>query len=187
MIKRLFAAIKIEPDEDLLKVYCSMQQLLKHEKIRWVKPNNLHLTLKFFGETPETKIETINKVLASIASGINSFDMTICKTGIFGSSYNPKVIWFGFEEENLLKEIGNQVLVQVAAAGFSADRQNFVPHLTIGRIKQIQQRQVFQKIIDNFKEIQLNKFRASEFHLYESILKPDGPVYLPLQSFQFAK
>ena len=185
-MKRLFAAIKIYPEEDLLRVCYRLRQLLKHDKIRWVEASNLHLTLKFFGETPEAKIETINKALATSASEIKSFELTICKTGIFGSSYNPRVIWVGFEEEKLLKNLGNKILSRLNDAGFPSDRQNFVPHLTIGRIKQIQQKHLFQKEINAVKDIQLQKFKVSEFGLYESILKPSGPEYLPIHHYQFA-
>lgn len=184
MMKRLFAAVKIEPNEDLLKVYYSMRQLLKHENIKWVEPDNLHFTLKFFGETPESKIKKINQVLENIASEIEPFDMSISKTGIFGSSYNPRVIWFGFDEEDDLKDMGERILSRLANAGFLSDRQNFVPHLTIGRIKGIKQRQLFQTVIDDFKEIQIQKFRVNEFYLYKSVLKPSGPIYTVQKCFQ---
>jgi len=185
MKKRLFAAIKIEPDEDLLRVYYSLQQSLKHEKIKWVEPVNLHFTLKFFGETSETKIETINQVLQSIASEIEPFNLSISKTGIFGSSYNPKVIWFGFAEEEKLKKTGEIFLHFLDKVGFPSDRQNFVPHLTVARIKQINDKQYFQKVIDDFKEISLHKISVNEFYLFESILKPAGPVYRPQKRFNF--
>jgi 2'-5' RNA ligase len=185
MMKRLFAAIKIEPGEDFFKLWYAMQQSLKHENIRWVEPANLHLTLKFFGETAENKIETINEVLQSVASVIEPFNLNICKTGIFGSAYNPRVIWFGFDEEKLLHEIGNAVLSRLTIAGFPSDRQNFVPHLTVGRIKKIQQKHFFQKVIQDFREIQLQKVVVGEFHLYESILKPGGAIYISQQCFKF--
>lgn len=184
MMKRLFAAIKIEPDELLLRVYYSLRQALKHENIKWVEPDNLHFTLKFFGETPEAKFEKINQVLGSIASELEPFDMSISKTGIFGSAYKPRVIWFGFAEEDVLKDIGERILSRLADAGFLSDRQNFVPHLTIGRIKNIKQKNLFQSVINDFKEIQLQKFRVNEFYLYESVLKPAGPVYTPKKCFQ---
>ena len=185
MMKRIFAAFKIVPDEDFLKVYYSMRQLLKDEKIRWVDPANMHLTIKFFGETPESKFDQINEILRSISDGITPFTITISKTGIFGSSYKPRVIWFGFDDEELLKEIGKRILNQFDKAGFPADRQNFVPHLTVGRIKQIEHRESFQKVINKFKNIRLQKIRITNLFLFESILKSTGPEYLPLNKFQF--
>ena len=63
-MKRLFAAIKVTPDENFLKIYYGLMKGLHFAKINWVKPENMHLTLKFFGETPEEKIELINNVIS---------------------------------------------------------------------------------------------------------------------------
>ena len=182
-MKRLFAALKIVPDEYFLSIYYALMHDLKNDNIRWVSPENLHLTLKFFGETHEDKIEVINAVLEKISSSVEPFQMTISKTGIFGSSYKPRVIWFGIDDQNQLNELGQMVLEKLNAAGFPIDRQNFVPHLTVGRIKHISHKKSFQESVDKYKAALLQKIRVKEFYLFESILKPTGAEYIPLKKF----
>jgi len=186
MTKRLFAAIKIDTSEELLNVYYSIRHRLKDEKIKWVEPVNFHLTLKFFGETPVSQIEKINKELERICNKFEPFSMIINKVGIFGSSYKPRVIWLGFKEEELLKKLGKKVLSHLNDAGFLSDRQNFVPHLTIARIKKIDHKESLRKTISHFQNIQLPQLKINSFHLYESILKPARPVYLLLNSYRLS-
>jgi len=186
MNKRLFAAIKIDTSEELLNVYYSIRHRLKDEKIKWVEPMNFHLTLKFFGETPGSQIEKINNELERISDDIEPFAMTISKAGIFGSSYNPRVIWLGFKEEELLKNIGTKILSHLNDKGFPSDRQNFVPHLTIARIKKIDHIESLRRTISHFQTIQQPQIKINSFHLYESILKPAGPVYLLLSSYSLS-
>lgn len=183
MMKRLFAAIKINPDPHFLNIYYALKSDLRHEKIKWVDPKNLHLTLKFFGETPESKIESINNVLAQIASSTEPIEISIVKTGIFGSAYKPRVIWAGFDNEAILKELGNQLIDALDKNDFPADRQNFVPHLTLGRIKHIENKKLFQLVIDKVKNVHYQHLIIYDFYLFESILKPDGPVYHALNKF----
>jgi RNA 2',3'-cyclic 3'-phosphodiesterase len=182
-MKRLFAAVKIIPSPEFLKTYNSLKSGLKFCRITWVKPESIHVTLKFFGETEEHKIPAISTVLKEVAPRHQPFACELVNVGIFGSSYSPKVIWFGIENADPLKRLGKEVIQSCEAIGWEADRQNFVPHLTIGRIKDVPDKHLFQRIIDNHKTEWLQKFNVGEFHLYESILLREGPVYKVLESY----
>ena len=184
-MKRLFAAIKITPDEHFLSIYYNLVKRLEKECIKWVKPQNFHLTLKFFGETTEDKIEIIDHGLNKIASVLSPFNIKIQNTGIFGSRYNPKVIWFGIEDGGHLAELAETTLTAMDEAGFARDRQNFVPHLTVGRIRRLSDKQHFQQTIKKFAEANLMEMQVNEIYLYESHLKPDGPVYETVNKFTF--
>ena len=122
-MKRLFAAIKVNPDENFQEVYYKLRSKLKNEKIKWVDLNNAHITLKFFGETEESEIPLITEVLNQVASQTAPFILTISNIGIFGSYYKPKVIWFGLPENEVLLELGHKVLNRVEEVGFKRDRQ----------------------------------------------------------------
>lgn len=176
-MKRLFAAIKIYPSPEFLKTYNSLKSGLRFCRITWVNPYNIHVTLKFFGETEERKIPEISRILKEVASRHQPFTCELVNVGIFGSSYSPKVIWFGIENADPLKMLGNDMLRSLEAIGWERDRQNFVPHLTIGRIKEVPDRQLFQKMIDEHKKTRMQDIQVSEFHLYESLLMREGPVY----------
>jgi RNA 2',3'-cyclic 3'-phosphodiesterase len=186
-MKRLFTAVKINPGKPFLDALHLLESQLQHEKIKWVEDHNIHVTLKFFGETEEKKIPEINRVLQSVAECTRSFELTLRNLGIFGSSYNPKVIWAGIEPYHDLVDIMKKIQTELRTIGYEPDRQNIVPHLTLGRIKYLVDKSLFQKRINDFKELTSLPMEVSSFHLYESILKKEGPVYISLKTFSFQK
>jgi 2'-5' RNA ligase len=183
-MKRLFVAVNIHPSEEFLKTYNSLKTGLKFAQITWVKPESIHVTLKFFGETMENRIPDISRVLKEVASSHKPFASELVNVGIFGSSYNPRVIWFGMEKAEPLKKLGIDVLQSVEKIGWERDSQNFVPHLTIGRIKFIPDKHLFQSVIDIHKKTWMQEVQVQEFHLYESILRSEGPVYKVLETYK---
>jgi 2'-5' RNA ligase len=182
-MKRLFAAIKIHPDESLSSLYWALKRSLKDEKIKWVDPDNIHITLKFFGETPEHHIPGICVALREAARGITPFSLQIRNTGVFGSSYQPRVVWFGIEPDDGLNKLAGSVVARLEDIGIEDDRQNFVPHLTIGRIKSLSDKKYFQQVMEKYRKGPIKKEEVTEFHLYESILSPQGPTYVIVDSF----
>lgn len=183
-MKRLFAAIKVEPDENLIKIYSSLKSGLRHDKINWVPEQNIHITLKFFGETAEDKIDDICEVLDDVARRHQAFQIHLQNIGIFGSSYDPRVIWFGMDQNAAIGQLADDVLKSVEEIGWERDRQNFRPHLTVGRIKNISDKRVFQQTIAKFKNSELRKFPVNSFYLFESKLRPQGPVYEVVEEFR---
>jgi RNA 2',3'-cyclic 3'-phosphodiesterase len=186
-MKRLFAAIKINPSPEFVRVLNLLSGELRHERIKWVEPGNIHITLKFFGETDEIQIPVINKALQAAAGQSAGFTMKINRTGIFGSRYDPRVIWFGIDPEPLLERLASNTLSELQKAGWEPDRQNFVAHLTIGRIKELKDKALFQKVIDKYRDVSIQEQEVSEFILYESILQREGPIYVKLASFSLSK
>ncbi|MCX6249329.1 MAG: RNA 2',3'-cyclic phosphodiesterase [Bacteroidetes bacterium] len=184
-MKRLFAAIKITPDKGFLDKYHHLQSQLRYEKIKWVEDLNIHITLKFFGETEEKKIAEINQALQMVADQTRAFQISLTGLGIFGSSYNPKVIWTGIQPYVDLVEIMKRTQNELKSCGYEPDRQNLVPHLTLGRVKFLSDKQLFQRTIDEYKEIGSTPIKPVSFHLFESILKKEGPTYIILKTFNF--
>ena len=186
-MKRLFVAVKVEPDVPLLKTYQALRYALQGEKIGWVKPENFHLTLKFLGKTPEEKLPAIQEALQEVAAGHSPFTFKISGTGLFGSSYKPRVIWFGTENNETLKQLGENVLDALDATGFPRDRQNFVPHLTIGRIRKIEHKKLFQEANATHRNDVLQEPHIDKIILYESLLKPAGVVYRKVMEFMLKR
>jgi RNA 2',3'-cyclic 3'-phosphodiesterase len=182
-MKRIFAAIKVIPDPNLIKVYDELKNLLRGEKITWVDENNIHITLKFFGDTPEEKIPLIINILDEISRKHQLFTIGLENTGIFGSSYNPRVVWFGMSHDNELQALAEDILDVLHRNGFPRDSQNYMPHLTIGRVKYLQNKKRFQQTIDTFKNIYIQKVTAGHFDLIESRLTPKGPIYTTIRRF----
>ncbi|NOY49651.1 MAG: RNA 2',3'-cyclic phosphodiesterase [Chlorobi bacterium] len=182
-MKRLFVAVKLIPDDNFLKSYYFLKNNLQTNIIKWVNPGSMHLTLKFLGETPDEKIKEIKRILKEFAQDKKAFNVWFDKCGIFGSSYKPRVIWFGASKNEEIKTLGNQLLDTFHEHGYTRDSQNFVPHLTVGRIKKITDKKSFQATLDKLKNERLQEFNIDEIILYQSILKPGGPAYIELELY----
>jgi 2'-5' RNA ligase len=177
-MKRLFAAIKIHPSASYISLVNQISSSLWHERIKWVEPENTHLTLKFLGETDEAKIPAIRQAIESAVAPSKPFTLKIANTGIFGSRYDPKVVWFGIEKNAELEDLTRKIFSELAKCGWEADRQNFVPHLTIGRIKELKDKPLFQKIVSKYNTVEIQEEKVTEIILYESILRREGPLYV---------
>ena len=182
-MKRIFAAVKIHPSDKFIQVYNGLKIACKNDKIKWVEPLNIHITIKFFGETEEDKIENINSVLSNVSLHHSPFTLKLSDVGIFGSSYKPRVIWFGISENQKLQRLALDVINELGKIGFKKDRQNFVPHLTIGRIKFLDNKRNFQEVINKYKSVEVQEENIDRFFLIESILRPKGPEYKILNTF----
>jgi 2'-5' RNA ligase len=181
-MKRLFAAIKIHPSARYINVFNAISSSLRHEHIKWVEPENMHLTLKFFGETDEAQIPAISLALQTVVSQSKPFTLKIANTGIFGSRYDPKVIWFGIEKHPELDTLAKNIFTELTNCGWEQDRQNFVPHLTIGRIRELKDKPLFQQIIGKYNTVDIQEENVNEIILYESILRREGPLYVKVFS-----
>jgi len=182
--KRLFLAIKVNPDDNFKEVYNGLKTKLKAQSIKWVELFNVHFTLKFYGETTVDLIPDICLKVEEAIKDVHGFEMHINNTGIFGSSYQPKVIWFGIDNNPVLTTLAENILNNMVSIGFERDRQNFVPHLTIGRIRYVDDKKLFNQIIEKYATVDIQKVYVSELYLYESILRKEGPIYNVVKSFK---
>ena len=181
-MKRLFAAIKIHPSARYINLFNEITSSLSHERIKWAEPDNMHLTLKFFGETDEQKIPGIIQAMETAAESSNPFLLKIADTGIFGSRYDPKIIWFGIEKQNELESLARNIFKELEKCGYEAERQNFVPHITVGRIRELKDKPLFQQIISKYNTVEIQEENVNEIILFESILRREGPLYVEVFS-----
>jgi RNA 2',3'-cyclic 3'-phosphodiesterase len=147
--------------------------------------NNIHLTLHFFGDTEEKLIPAISGQLAEAVCNISAFDIKISDFGIFGSSYKPRVIWMGIHPNENINLLSQNIATNLSKIGYTPDRQNFVPHITIGRIRFINNKQLFQKQLDEVKNKFIQQSMAKQLYLFESILSSKGPTYHIIETFYF--
>ena len=186
-MKRLFAALKIQPDDEFLLKYRKLKHELRNESLKWVEDHNIHITLKFFGETDERKIPGICSALRQRASETSPINLHLSGLGVFGSSYAPKVLWVGIEPYADLSRLMKDVHDDLKSIGFEPDRQNLVPHLTLGRIKFLADKTRFNQTVSQMKSISSRVIHIEEALLYESILRREGPEYIVLDRFPFLK
>lgn len=179
-MKRLFLAIPINTENNgFAPLVNDLRNRLSHEKmINWVRPTNIHLTLKFIGETPPQDEPKIIEAVSKVVENHHSFTMDFNRTGIFGARYAPRVLWLGMQQtpDELLR-LEEDVLKAFDGIGYQRDRQNFVPHLTLGRIKDLCEKQYFQKVVQAIEQKTYIHQEVNEIILFQSILRPDGAVY----------
>lgn len=181
--KRVFLAIKINASKNFMDTIDELKLKLKHENIRWINTDNLHLTLRFFGDTPIDKIDGIVNAIAKALEKEKEFKIKLQNLGVFGSSYNPKVIWFKVLGDEILKELEVKISTELEVVGCMKDRQNFIPHLTIARLKKLKDKKLFNNILEEYKEIYIQESVVKEVILYESILHKTGAEYKIIQKF----
>lgn len=183
MGKRLFAAIKIQPDVRFLQHLKQLQNHLLRDHIKWVDPSNIHVTLKFFGDTPEENIPAICEALEKACTDFGAYDASLSQLGIFGSRHQPRVIWVSLEPAATFKGLEQRITDALLPLGYQRDRQNFVPHLTLGRINKIADLKGFQSALDTYRDNLKLNYKATSVILYESILQRSGPEYIRIAEF----
>jgi 2'-5' RNA ligase len=178
---RTFIALEIK--ENIKELLAEVQHKIGSEigGIKWVKPNNMHLTLKFLGSTREDKIEDISDILINTAGNLNSFNVSVSGLGAFPSSHNPKVIWAGLKADDVLYKLQKDIDISLESLGFAKEKRPFSPHLTIGRVRDSRTK---KNLRDAFEQARAEpgSFEAENITFYKSGLLPKGPVYTVLKS-----
>ncbi|MGA9771875.1 MAG: RNA 2',3'-cyclic phosphodiesterase [Blastocatellia bacterium] len=159
----------------------SLQRALRinDAKISWVRPSNIHLTMKFLGDVPRSKIESVCDGVERAAEGVNQFDIEISTTGCFPSARNPRVFWVGTGAlPEGLKQLHLNIESELAHEGFPREQKRFSPHLTIGRVRSPQNAaQTAEALIA--REFGPETFRATEIIVMRSELNSSGSIYTP--------
>jgi len=178
MNPRLFIAFEVVPTETLLQEFASIKKIFFHDRFSWAKPGQLHMTLKFLGETPQSRMSEIKMAMQEAFADESSARFRLESLGVFGSSYAPKVLWTHVVPEETCRVWFEKLKTTLTNRGFEYDRQNFVPHLTLARIKQIGDRKLLAETVDKYKGFCFNESDVKEIILYESLLKPTGAEYI---------
>jgi 2'-5' RNA ligase len=185
--KRLFIAVDLtqEARQSVAAYIRSMRDEFKAARAGWIKAENLHLTLKFLGETEESRIADIEIALANALAEVRVSPVRLSGTGAFPSAARAKVLWIGCEDPGrLLETAAGQLDADLEPVGFPAERGRFSPHLTIARIRSATsdtRRLASAHTRNRFEGVE---FDVREVVLYQSELSPGGSVYTPVLSKQ---
>ncbi|MDH4210278.1 MAG: RNA 2',3'-cyclic phosphodiesterase [candidate division WOR-3 bacterium] len=175
---RTFLAVEVPQQERKIIDDFILTEAKSELPIKWVKFENLHITLKFLGEIDEKKKTDITPVIETICREHSSFKVKLEGLGCFPHPRNPRVLWVGVTQGgNELCAIADALEKELAQFGFKEEKR-FHAHLTIGRIKK-------NCKVDDIvaKNIYTESFEVAAVVLFKSTLKPEGPVYDQLCSF----
>jgi 2'-5' RNA ligase len=191
---RLFVALDI--DENIRSRIAGFVDGVREfaPDVRWVRPESLHVTLKFIGERSEDEVENIKQALETIAGGV--FDMSFRGYGFFPGERAPRVFWVGIEAGPELSSLAAVVDAKLAALEIPKEDHEYSPHLTLARggkgsgsprkQKSDSPNQRFQRLQEKLAELPAPEFgtmTAREFFLYQSQLSPGGSKYAKLARF----
>ncbi len=172
---RAFVSVDISPNDSLVTLLDYLKGVGANLKV--VKPVNLHMTLKFLGDTEEALVEDIITCLAGATRERRPFQLRLRGMGAFPSLSNIKVIWVGMEDGNELVDLAEVIDGSLATVGLERDRRGFKPHLTVARSRGIIAEDTMQDFIAANAATDYGDYSVEEVVLKKSVLTPQGPIY----------
>jgi 2'-5' RNA ligase len=179
--------LAIELPEPILKKIEEVQEDLRltHADVRWGNPEKIHLTLKFFGNIEESRIDPIFKSIEEVIRNTLPFSLKVRGVGAFPNLKNPRVIWMGLTDgEEVLTSFQRQIDTQLEKIGFQSEDRHFHPHLTLGRMRSSRGKEELVGRMEKHKEGEFGDFQVERVVLFKSDLRTTGPIYTPLKEMK---
>jgi 2'-5' RNA ligase len=179
MGEKIRSFIAIELNKEIQDALANIQTDLRSSgaDIKWVKPRNIHLTLKFLGNIDTNLIPKIKNILEDITKKYKNFSGDLTELGAFPKLHNPRVIWVGMQTgKDKIISITKELEDNLSKIGIPQEEKEFHPHVTLGRIKSSINRLKLVELLNNTK-ISILKFQVKKITLFKSTLTPEGPIY----------
>ncbi|PIQ88836.1 MAG: RNA 2',3'-cyclic phosphodiesterase [Candidatus Omnitrophica bacterium CG11_big_fil_rev_8_21_14_0_20_42_13] len=180
--------IAIELSKELQNKLNFLEDKLKHNSadVKWVKPENIHLTLKFLGNTGEEKLEPIKKILDNLAVRFKKFSLEISGLGAFPGLKSPRVIWIGSnvinDNQNIILNMVKILDEELEKLGFPKEKKRFHAHATIGRVRSSKNMQILKESLEKNIKFKAGILEANKISLIQSTLTPSGSIYTPIHT-----
>jgi len=182
------AFVAIEVPESIQREMASIQEHLRKTRasVSWVKPGNIHLTLKFLGNIEEGWVDPVLREMVNIAGEMEPFSIEVKGLGCFPNMRNPRVIWIGIEDrDDRATGLQSSLEASLEALGFAREGRQFTPHLTIGRFRTQAGKAELVEEVRRLGSQSLGKIEVTEMILFQSELHPQGAIYTPLGRARF--
>ena len=182
--------LAIELSEAIRKRIEEIQKDLRssNSDVRWVSPEKIHLTLKFFGNIEEPQVDAIAKSIELLVGGTQPFSLEVKGMGAFPNIKNPRVLWMGLiDEKQILIPLQKQLESTFETIGFQVEDRPFRPHLTLGRMNSGRGKDELIGRIQKYKEERFGDLEVRRLVLFKSDLRPTGPIYTPLRQIKLGQ
>lgn len=176
---RGFIAIDINPTSNILKLLKDITKI--NADIKLVEPQNIHITLKFLGDTEENNIEKIEKILEETLKKIETFSIKLKGTGVFPNKDYIRILWIGIKKAEIIETIARNIDENLSQLGFKKEKRGFSAHLTIGRVKTAKNKQFLMKVIEEYRDFDFSTQVINSVKLKKSDLTAKGPIYTTLR------
>lgn len=180
MAMRLFVALDLPPE-----VKTRLSGLAGGlPGVRWVPPENYHLTLRFIGQVNRPEAEEVDEALAAIRA--RPFELTLSGLGIFERQGRPTALWVGVERTPGLQHLQNKVETALQRAGFEPEKRRFAPHVTLARLDGAVPPDKLIGFVQAHNLFRLEPVRVEHFVLFSSHLGKDQATYTPEVEYALA-
>jgi len=176
--------IAFELPDDLLSALVSLQAGFKKYGLpaKWVRPEGIHLTLKFLGNLEVAQIDGVARKMIDAAQGFGPLSLRTEGVGVFPHLRRPRVLWAGLTGEvQRLSDLQHRIDAALSEMGFKKEKRSFKGHLTLGRFKARPDSQPMNHALEEFAEFETETFSAEEIILFKSELNPRGSIYSKLK------
>ena len=180
---RLFTAIDL-PNDVLLRLDRLLTVLRPEALIKWSPLDNLHITTKFIGEWPESRLPELHEALAHVAPRA-TFDIEVRDLGWFPNERSPRVLWAGVHGGDALLQLAHDTEKGLEALGIKSEDRPFTAHLTLARIKNPVPMQRLRQRVQELQPAALGKFPVSHFALFRSDPGSNASIYRKLREYSF--
>jgi RNA 2',3'-cyclic 3'-phosphodiesterase len=183
---RAFVAIRIgmEVEGAISRFVDTLREL--RSGVRWVRPTNLHLTLRFLGNAVDADLlHGLHKRLSEIAAHCSPFTVAVRGTGAFPNLNRPRTLWLGLVSDELLR-MGQQVEAGAVKAGFAPEARPYSPHLTIGRVRDLHGWLQVRRVLEEALSREFGSCETAEMILYRSILGGEASQYQELARYRLS-
>lgn len=152
--------------------------------VSWVAKENLHVTMKFLGETPGDRRRAVEECLSGVASRFSPFSLAAVGGGAFPGIRNPRVLWVGFLEPlELVGKLQQNMENALSGAGFPREDRRFHPHITVGRVRAVLPPAWGERFVRSMSGREFGAVPVASLRLFESRLSPGGAIYTVLRDF----
>lgn len=176
--QRLFLGLPLS--EEIKEKVRTLQKELPSEGFKPVKPEILHLTLKFLGEVREEKTAKVKEILKKLDLG-SKFKVKVRTVGAFPNENYVRVIWFGLEDDEEIFVLHKKIDFGLSKL-FSFEK-DFLAHVTLARVKFVKDKEKLKAFLERFKKTELGEMEVEKVVLYESILSKEGPEYKVIEEY----
>lgn len=185
---RAFVAVSFSPEvlAGLCEVQARLKRALPQGLVKWVSPGSMHLTLQFLGDVDPKLVPTLSGALRGAFSDLSAFDVHLAGVGSFPRPSGPRVLWAGFQEgAEGLHALTARTQAVTAEWGFEPEERAFHAHVTLGRLNTRERRPPdLTAPLQDFAGVEIGQCQIGVVSLFESELRPAGPVYTQLDSFR---
>jgi 2'-5' RNA ligase len=180
---RAFIAVDVESTSRLSDLKRSLGE--SGASLKLVDLENIHLTLKFLGDTDENLVESIVEIMKTSVEGIEPFEIELRGTGVFPNPNYMKVIWVGLENAGSLVAAAKTLNFELSKLGFKREKRGFHPHITVARVKGPKKKNKVQQILKDYKDEFFGSQKVECIRLKKSVLSMEGPTYSTIEEVKF--